>query len=170
MTQLENEVLNKDHEMKQVGNNVKRAIDNAVELKGLSHKLFSKYMNYIQSQVNMTIQERQSLVPISYQRRGIAEQSNLPLKTLAEAKRDHRRDISADDLIDDVGSVCGDDQLPNYGTQIESSYSGQHMVGPDPKTVQGKYASAGKNTLYFLSPDTPNLYLLDFKQRKFIKK
>jgi len=41
--------------MKQMGNNVRRAIDNAVELKGLSHKLFSKYMNYIQSQVNMAI-------------------------------------------------------------------------------------------------------------------
>ena len=44
------------------------------------------------------------------------------------------------------------------------------VVGPAANTVQGKYASAGKNTLYFLVPDTPNLYLLDFKQRKFIKK
>jgi len=78
-----------------------------------------------------------------------------------------KKDTSAD-LIEDVGSVCGD-ELPNYGTQIESTADCQG-IGPDPKTIQGKYASAGKNTLYFLAPDTPNLYLLDFKQRKFIKK
>ena len=142
MTQLENEVLKKDQEMKQMGNNVRRAIDNAVELKGLSHKLFSKYMNYIQSQVNMAIQERQSLVPISYQRRGIEQP-----KYNEVSKKDLKKDTSAD-LIEDVGSVCGD-ELPNYGTQIESTADCQG-IGPDPKTIQGKYASAGKNTLYFL--------------------
>ena len=73
MTILENEVLKKDSEMKQMGSNVKRSIDSAVDLKGLSHKLFSKYMNYIQSQVNMTLSERQSLIPISQQRRGIEQ-------------------------------------------------------------------------------------------------
>lgn len=55
MSILENEVLKKDQEMKMIGSNVRRSIDGAVDLKGLSHKLFSKYMNYIQSQVNMTI-------------------------------------------------------------------------------------------------------------------
>ena len=55
MIQLESEVLKKDQEIKQVGSNVKRSIDSAVDLKILSHKLFSKYMNYIQSQVNMMI-------------------------------------------------------------------------------------------------------------------
>lgn len=33
-----------------------------------------------------------------------------------------------------------------------------------------RYKSAGKNTLYFLVPESPTIYLLDFKQRKFIKK
>ena len=47
MIQLENEVLKKDQEIKQVGSNVQRSIDSAVDLKILSHKLFSKYMNYI---------------------------------------------------------------------------------------------------------------------------
>jgi len=47
MTNLENEVLKKDNEMKQMSSNVKREIDNAIDLPGLSHKLFSKYMNYI---------------------------------------------------------------------------------------------------------------------------
>ena len=41
---------------------------------------------------------------------------------------------------------------------------------PGDNTVQAKYRSAGKNTLYFLSPDTPNIYLLDFSARKFVKK
>ena len=71
MSLLENEVLKKDQEMKKVGMNVRKSIDSAVDLQGLSHKLFSKYMNYIQSQVNITIKERQSLVPLSHQRRGI---------------------------------------------------------------------------------------------------
>ena len=55
MSILENEVLKKDQEMKQVGSNVRKSVNSAVDLNGLSHKLFSKYMNYIQSQVNMTI-------------------------------------------------------------------------------------------------------------------
>lgn len=49
MANLENEILKKDNEMKQISSNVKKEIDNAIDLSGLSHKLFSKYMNYIQS-------------------------------------------------------------------------------------------------------------------------
>ena len=73
------------------------------------------------------------------------------------------------DMLEDVGSVCGDEQHPNFNTSIESYASGR-VAGPDMNSIQGKYSSAGKNTLYYLVPDSPNLYLLDFKQRKFIKK
>ena len=73
------------------------------------------------------------------------------------------------DILEDVGSVCGDDMYPVNYTQFESFGSGR-AAGPDMNTIQGKYSSAGKCTLYYLVPDTPNLYLLDFKQRKFIKK
>ena len=73
------------------------------------------------------------------------------------------------DMLEDVGSVCGDEGPSTLGAQVEAGASGR-AAGPAMSTIQGKYSSAGKNTLYFLVPDTPNLYLLDFKQRKFIKK
>ena len=66
------------------------------------------------------------------------------------------------DMLDDVGSVCGDEMHPDSKAQFESFASGR-TAGPDMNTIQGKYSSAGKNTLYYLVPDTPNLYLLDFK-------
>ena len=73
------------------------------------------------------------------------------------------------DMLEDVGSVCGDDMHPNTNAHFETFATGR-TAGPDMNTIQGKYSSAGKNTLYYLVPDTCNLYLLDFKQRKFIKK
>ena len=83
MTTLENEVLKKDQEIKSIGANVKRAVDNAIDLPGLSHKLFSKYMNYIQSQVNITIKERPALVAQSLEKRGIVRKSYEDFKSNA---------------------------------------------------------------------------------------
>ena len=78
---LENDVLKKDNDMKQMSDNVKREMDNAIDLPGLSHKLFTKYMNYIQSQVNITIKERPAYIPLSMKLRGQKE-------PIDEAKKD----------------------------------------------------------------------------------
>jgi len=51
--------------MKKISTNVKRAIDNAIDLPILSHKLFEKYMNYLQGQVKSTIKDFPAFVPIS---------------------------------------------------------------------------------------------------------
>lgn len=37
-------------------------------------------------------------------------------------------------------------------------------------TVQARYSHVGKNTLYYLAPDTHSLFLLDFKIQKFVKR
>ena len=71
MINLENEVVKKDTEMKQISGNVSREIENAIDLPGLSHKLFTKYMNYIQSQVNITIKEKPPYTRISLLKRGL---------------------------------------------------------------------------------------------------
>jgi|FrelakmetLWP11LW_1041352.scaffolds.fasta_scaffold603040_2 hypothetical protein len=57
--------------MKKISVKMKIAIDNAIELPGLSHKLFEKYMNYLQGQVKSTIKESPPLVALSQQKRGV---------------------------------------------------------------------------------------------------
>lgn len=115
MSLLENEVLKKDQEMKQSCSNARRSIDSAVDLKGLSHKLFSKYMNYIQSQVNITIKERQCLVPLSHQRRGVEQPK------YNEEGKAHKRDLdNSVDQFDDMGSVQGEEYYQKtIGSQLE---------------------------------------------------
>lgn len=47
MLKLEQEVVVKDQEMKQVNDVVQRGLGAAVDLNGLSHRLFQKYNNFI---------------------------------------------------------------------------------------------------------------------------
>jgi len=100
MTTLENEVLKKDQEIKSVGANVKRAVDNAIDLPGLSHKLFSKYMNYIQSQVNITIKERPALVAQSLTSRGLSSEIlEEPKSKLTQSELD-----TSADMLQEIGA------------------------------------------------------------------
>ena len=133
MSVLENEILKKDQEMKKVGSNVRKTIDSAVDLQGLSHKIFSKYMNYIQSQVNITIKERQSFVPLSQQRRGLAEPTYNDDDLRYRAS--NRDPMDDDNMMLEMGSVAGEEFFEkNKINQIEPA-STKPQVSPDVNSV-----------------------------------
>ena len=71
MFTIENEVLKKNQEMKLIDEKVRVALKNAIDLDGLSHKIFQKYFNFIQNQINITVEEREAFIPLSVQRRGL---------------------------------------------------------------------------------------------------
>lgn len=59
--------------MKKMEEKVRYITSKEVSVKDLSTKLFPKYMNFIQKEVDAAVNERNSLVPLSWQRQGITE-------------------------------------------------------------------------------------------------
>ena len=62
---LDLEVRNKDAEMKQTQEQVSSGLRSAIELNGLSHRLFQKYNDFIQAQINLATKEKPTLLPKS---------------------------------------------------------------------------------------------------------
>ena len=54
---------------------VRHAINKEVHVKDLSGKLFGKFMNYIQKEVDVAMNEKASLIPLSWKRYGITQES-----------------------------------------------------------------------------------------------
>ena len=65
MMRLDLEVRNKDAEMKQTQEQVSSGLRSAIELNGLSHRLFQKYNDFIQAQINLATKEKPTLIPKS---------------------------------------------------------------------------------------------------------
>ena len=53
MRKLEQEVIQKDKEMKKVNQKVQRAMTETVDLNPLSERIFNKYIKYIDNQVQI---------------------------------------------------------------------------------------------------------------------
>ena len=63
---------------------VRHTTNKEICVKDLSCKLFPKYMNFIQKEVDIAVNERASLVPLSWKRQGIIpEVRDLPPTTTA---------------------------------------------------------------------------------------
>lgn len=65
MLRLEREVKVKDQEMKQINDTVSGGLRSAIELNGLSHRLFDKYNDFIHAQISLATKEKPTLVPKS---------------------------------------------------------------------------------------------------------
>ena len=72
MENIERVVIEKDQEMKDMHQKVRHAINKEVHVKDLSGKLFGKFMNFIQKEVDVAMNEKASLVPLSWSRYGIS--------------------------------------------------------------------------------------------------
>ena len=75
MEEIERLVQEKDQEMKEMHTKVRHAINKEVHVKDLSGKLFGKFMNYIQKEVDVAMNEKASLIPLSWKRYGITQES-----------------------------------------------------------------------------------------------
>lgn len=90
-------------------------------------------MNYIQSQVNITIKERQSFVPLSQQRRGLAEPTYNDDDLRYRAS--NRDPMDDDNMMLEMGSVAGEEFFEkNKINQIEPA-STKPQVSPDVNSV-----------------------------------
>lgn len=65
MLKMEQEVIQKDQEMKKFNDTITHGFRAVVDLNGLSHRLFQKYNSFIQTQVNFATKEKPTLVPKS---------------------------------------------------------------------------------------------------------
>ena len=75
MEEIERLVQEKDQEMMEMHTKGRHAINKEVHVKDLSGKLFGKFMNYIQKEVDVAMNEKASLIPLSWKRYGITQES-----------------------------------------------------------------------------------------------
>jgi len=167
MVTLENTVLKKDQEMKQVDAKVRLAMHNEIQPKDLSSKLFRKYITYIQKEVEIAMNERASLVPLSTQRRKglIIEEPIVQVTPPVEQRKDTAPRESLNSSM--LSTSVQQHSMADAASAASNKRSGSQI---DNSSVQSRYRSAGQNTLYYLVPDSNTIHLLDFTQRKFIKK
>ena len=145
---------------------VSGGLRSAIELNGLSHRLFAKYNDFIQAQINLATKEKPTLVPKSQIKR-----QNMPCPL---------EEFDMTETIEKLGAESGKRMMTtsNLGVLIRRhssvALSDGSFLSPLDRSIQGqqKHHDPETNrytpTLYYAVPGTENLHLLSFAEGRFI--
>jgi len=173
MRKLEQELVAKDKEMKKVNGQLLRAMVQTVDIEPLSSRIFGKYLKHLEENVKQL--KDKHLVPKSYARHRLHQTADT-LIAGGENKIIAREESKHPEILPNSG---GNNDLSNSmkeraalgTTETTDSSANAREIHQDLTggTVIESYKSQGKEAVFFLRPDSSEIYFMDQKKGNFVK-
>ena len=165
--------------MKKTTFRLNKAMRETVDVDGLSDKIFSKYMKFVDTKVRMPgphispVGAKKVKIP-KEPTRGSEKDEDMNLDrenlgSMVSPSTANRPPVQKSPTKRDTKRSVQEPAQPTSYIEVSSAATPAQDLDTSVMTVTSRYRFENQNSIYYLKPNTTDIYLLDFTEKRFLQ-